>query len=361
MKTLIIDYGHIFHPNAVGAWDYCMNEATATDFPSQFKANVLTNLTEIFKKYVDKNTEIIICLDGRDCWRKEAFPNYKVKRSKVKVEDNRDWDLIYKTNNEFIEELKTNGFPFIIAEHEKCEADDLVAILAKEKSKSSDVIIISSDKDFTPLQISSSITQFSRDGKEIKPKMTDDIYGQPNPHLEAEIMYLIGDSDDGIPNVFNTDYQYVADNLVKMNAKEITQTKQTVAQLAENHYNDIKDKELDDVDSILSFSFGKVTAAKLLAGDEKVIKKWGTIDEIKSMRNYRRNRKLIDLNLVPERLVEIVLDNLDDQILVSESSMMTYITSSCNTGYLRDEFLKSLSIDTIGDAQVQQFQKYLNK
>ena len=77
---------------------------------------------------------------------------------------------------------------------ERCEADDIIAVLSKVIKE--DVLIISGDKDFQQLQKYDNITQSPNLNRMINCE-------QPEEFLKEHV--LKGDTSDGIPNILSND------------------------------------------------------------------------------------------------------------------------------------------------------------
>jgi len=92
--------------------------------------------------------EVVLAIDDVRNWRKKVYKEYKGNRKKVRDSQDFDWKAFFKYYQEFLEELKR--LPFKILRIPFCEADDIVAVLAKHQTKSLN-IIVASDKDYIQL------------------------------------------------------------------------------------------------------------------------------------------------------------------------------------------------------------------
>lgn len=166
---------------------------------------ILTTLLSYKKKFGKEYGQIVIAADGKGYWRKDVFPLYKGHRKRDREKSDVDWDFIFECMNEAKDALKEN-FPYKVIEIEKCEADDIIAVLA-EYSQSNDLVqigildsepepfmIISSDTDFMQLQKYPNVRQWSpMQKKMIKPTVS---------LREFMIEHIcVGDAGDGIPNI----------------------------------------------------------------------------------------------------------------------------------------------------------------
>lgn len=96
--------------------------------------------------YKEKVDEVILGVDSGS-WRKLIFPEYKAQRKDVRDKSDVNWEEFYKHSNNFLEEIKEN-LPFKVISFPKAEADDVLAILAKNINNS---VIVSADADFLQL------------------------------------------------------------------------------------------------------------------------------------------------------------------------------------------------------------------
>lgn len=106
-----------------------------------------------------------------------------------------DWDILYRYLCLISEEIK-DIFPYAVIKSNRCEADDIIAVISKAYHKMEEnVIIISSDKDFRQLQTYENVKQFS-------PYHNDFLVEkQPETYLKQHI--LSGDVGDAIPNALS--------------------------------------------------------------------------------------------------------------------------------------------------------------
>ena len=227
---------------------------------------VLTALRNFEKQYSSKYGEIVLAYDSKHYWRKEAFPYYKQNRKKDREASDLDWNAIFEVLNKIRDEIKTY-FPYKVVEVYGAEADDVISTLTtyqayrnikleKEGKQTEEVLILSGDKDFIQLQKYPFVKQYNPIlKKEIK---------HDNPKVYALEHIIKGDKSDGIPNFLSDDDTFVVGKRQKPISKK----------------NLERWVEQDPLD------FCKTPEEK---------------------QNYMRNRKLIDLTLIPEQLAtEIV-------------------------------------------------------
>ena len=155
----------------------------------------------IRNKFYSEYGELIICQDSSNCWRKDIFPQYKAGRKKTQQKDAEDWNKIFDVLGKIRREIRET-FPYKNISIQRCEADDIIAVLAKKYSPTEKVVIVSSDKDFKQLQRYDNIKQYCLRKKQFL------VEEDPQRFLFDHIMY--GDSSDGIPNVLSADNVFVA-------------------------------------------------------------------------------------------------------------------------------------------------------
>ena len=161
---------------------------------SKLRPMIINSIRNYQKKYAGDYGEIVLCTDAANPWRREFFPNYKANRKKLREEDDKDWGVIFNTLQVIKDELRDN-FPYRYMYVERCEADDIIAVLSKHIQE--DILIISGDKDFQQLQTLDNVMQWS-------PNLNKEVVCQ-DPSLFLKEHILTGDKSDGIPNILSSD------------------------------------------------------------------------------------------------------------------------------------------------------------
>jgi len=233
-----------------------------------FRHTILNNLRMYRNKFKDKYGELVICGDGRKNWRKEVFPNYKFKRGESKSKSDIDWNELYRIIYKVYDELSEN-FPYKTVLVDECEADDIIATLTEttqEFGKHEPVMIVSADKDFVQLQKYENVRQYS--------PMKKQYIIEKNPRKQLLELILKGDQSDGIPNVLS------GDNCFVEGIRQTPLRQAKIDELIDKLYNTYKEP------------YGK---------DED----W--------MRNYQRNKMLIDLTEIPQSLKSEILNRFEAQ------------------------------------------------
>ena len=154
---------------------------------------ILNSLRNYQKRYQGEYGEIVLCTDAGDQWRRDFFPLYKANRKKSREQSDMDWKMIFDTLQIVKDEIRDN-FPYRYMYVERCEADDIIAVLVKHATEP--VLIVSGDKDFQQLH-NESVTQWS-------PNLNRMVHCEdPQTFLKEHI--LKGDKSDGIPNILSND------------------------------------------------------------------------------------------------------------------------------------------------------------
>ena len=173
----------------------------------------LSTIKSYKKKYGQEYGEVIIACDGREYWRKDAFPNYKAMRKVNRDKSDLDWKFIFNTLSEIREDLKQH-FPYKVLHVDKAEADDVIAVLVKYSqeheliqeglfAEPQKVLIVSSDKDFIQLQKNKNVRQWSPMQKKYVEASQKDIDEYITTHI------VKGDSGDGVPNILSKDDVFI--------------------------------------------------------------------------------------------------------------------------------------------------------
>ena len=207
---------------------------------------VLNSLRIYRTKFIEEYGELILCCDDRKTWRKEMFPNYKASRKKSRQVSGIDWQNLYDCLNQLKDELRY-WFPYKLIQIEKAEADDIIATLVGLISERT--LILSSDKDFIQLQ-GFNVRQYS-------PMQKKYVDGNAKWSLHEKIVR--GDVGDGIPNIMSDDNVFVDEGRRQK----------------------------------------PITAKKVDA--------WYDLDpnmycDSEMLRNYNRNKQLVDLDEIPESI-----------------------------------------------------------
>jgi len=229
---------------------------------------VVNSLRGFNVKFKNKYGNMILCADAGNPWRRDAFPNYKYSRRKGRDDSAFDWENIFNIITEIKNEIRDN-FPYAVMYIERCEADDIIATLAKYYHQSEPIMIVSGDKDFIQLQRFTNVEQYAPIQKKF---LGEDIV--PEQFLMEHI--IKGDRSDGIPNILSADDVFVTGE----KQKPITK------------------KRLEE------FSSGQMDA------------------ETKT--NFERNKKLVDLMQIPGLLENEIINSYRNYKFNDRSKLLTY-------------------------------------
>ena len=238
---------------------------------------VLNSIRSYKTKFGAKYGEMVICCDDRDYWRKGVFPYYKAHRKQDREKSTIDWSMVFNSLNKIREELK-EFFPYRVIQVEHAEADDIIGVLTQRfgvwlnNDSSERILILSGDKDFGQLQKYSNVDQFSPITKK------NITIKDPRRFLREHIMR--GDRGDGIPNFLSPDGCIVANERQKP-----LQTKKLdiwIDQEPEQFCNEMM------------------------------------------LRNYRRNEILVDLDMVPNNIVNQINAEFDSYEVPEKRGLLNY-------------------------------------
>ena len=225
---------------------------------------VLNSLRANKVKYGEKYGEMVLACDDQNYWRKQMFPYYKFRRKEDREASSLDWNAIFNSLNKIRDEIK-EVFPYRTIQIESAEADDVIATLVKEFGNdlpgAKRILILSGDKDFQQLQRYDNVDQ-------IDPVHKKTIKAT-NPELFLKEHIIRGDVGDGVPN-FLSDDNCLA---IKVRQKSIMQKK---------------------LDVWLTQDPSQFCDAVMLE-------------------RYERNRRLIDLSLVPDEIAVKVMESYHAQ------------------------------------------------
>lgn len=239
--------------------------------------HMVLNSIRMYRTKFKEYGELIICCDDQDYWRKKIFPYYKAHRKEDREKSALDWSTIFKSLHKIRDELK-DYFPYKVIRVAHAEADDIIGVLTAKHGvylNNDDVekiLILSGDKDFAQLQKYTNVDQFSPITK--KWIRINDAQRFLREHI------MKGDRGDGIPNFLSAD-----DTIV-------TKTRQ----------KPLSSKKLDQWVDLQPEDF--------CSGE--------------TLRNYRRNEQLVDLDFVPDNIRKQVLDQYNNYVVNDRKGLLNY-------------------------------------
>jgi 5'-3' exonuclease len=229
------------------------------------------------KKFHDEYGEIVICADGKNSWRKTVFPYYKSNRKKSREESELDWNELFRIMGVIRDELN-EYFPYKVLHFDSLEADDVIGIICNNHGRmlndgSEKFLILSGDKDYIQLHKYANVKQYS-------PTMKKWIENSnPDKYLTEHI--LRGDKGDGIPNILSPD------NCIAVGERQKPMTAKRIQEFITNP---------------------------------------DSMDEITKHR-FERNKKLIDLDQIPDQYKDLVTKTYDTDKGVRRSGLMNFFMS----------------------------------
>ena len=226
----------------------------------------LNSLRSNRKKFGEEYGEIVICADGKNTWRREAYPYYKANRKKSRDESGMDWNALFDIMNTIRDELR-EYFPYKVIHIEHCEADDIIGAVIHEYGSELNIgsekfLILSGDKDYIQLQNYANVDQYDPIRKRW--------IRSDNPDLYLSEHIIKGDTGDGVPNILS------ADNCLAIGERQKMMTQKRMSLFLQG--TDGMDEE--------------------------------------TLRRYHRNKMMIDLSQIPQKYKEIILEeyNKDKQV-----------------------------------------------
>ena len=231
---------------------------------------VLNSLRGHYKRFRDYGEMIIAC-DSGNVWRREVFPNYKASRKKVRDKSGHDWTKIFEIMSKIKNELKEH-MPYKVIEIDTAEADDIIGALVKKSYYTNqNVLILSGDKDFIQLH--------NNRVKQYNPVLNKFVGKGETPSIYIKEHILKGDRSDGIPNVLSDDDVFVEGR------RQRPLTKKKIASWVDEMLMTFTEEE---------------------------------------QKNYDRNRKLIDLSLIPPELEAKIYNEFDEVKVAHRSKILNY-------------------------------------
>jgi hypothetical protein len=233
---------------------------------------ILNSLRKYNKEHKEEYGEMVLCYDGSKNWRKSIYPEYKAHRRRIRSESDIDWDLLFTWIYTIRDEIK-NNFPYRVIHVAEAEADDIIAVLAREADPFENHLIVSSDKDFIQLHDFTGCKQYD-------PIRKRWLTGDSAESLINKIFY--GDKGDGVPNI-------LSDNLVFVEGRRQTP-------LQKKKYESWK-----------GFEDPTVVIPREFIG------------------NYERNKTMVDLNEQPKDVVEQILAQYDEGVKGRNDKIFGYL------------------------------------
>lgn len=233
---------------------------------------ILNTLRSNRMKFKDEFGELVICADDKNFWRKEIYPYYKANRKKSRDKSELDWSAIFNALNKIRSELR-EFFPYRLIQIETAEADDIIATIVHQEgtelNTGEPILVLSGDKDYIQLHKYANVKQYDPTRKRWI------THSSPEKYLYEHI--IKGDAGDGVPNILSPD------NCLVIGQRQRPITKKRL-------------EEWQDINTM----------------DEEV------------KRNYMRNKALIDLEQIPERITSQILEAWNAEENRNRSQLLNY-------------------------------------
>jgi len=221
------------------------------------RKSIIRVLARIHRRFRGEYGDLVLCYDSKNYWRRSVFPFYKKNRKQEREKSKYNWDEVFSVLNTIRDEIKDH-FPYQVIQVESAEADDVIASLVHMNSEVESpeaTLILSADKDFIQLLKHDFVKQYDP----IRNKWIT--HDNPIQFLQEHI--IKGDRSDGIPNILTCDDAIVTGKTQKKMSKE------KIASLASMNPHDFTN--------------------------------------FIRLRNWKRNSLLIDLERIPEEVVNKIL------------------------------------------------------
>lgn len=273
-----IAYTHLFQKDV-------LDEVLAA---SQFSNNTFSGY-EIIKYYIFRTifdvfeyfspiSKVFMCFDSPNSWRKDIYTEYKKNRKQfrdlnsIQNGGQIDWISFFQMMDSLYQDFK-DYFPFISLKVERVEADDLIYVAIKKHIDNKyEKIIITRDSDYIQLLKYNNVKIFDYQKKQFKTHKNPDFY------LLCKI--LTGDRSDNIPPIKN-----------RFGIKSVEKF-------------------------ILNGNFQKLLEEEKI--NYNIFKTYKT-DE---MKNYERNKKLIDFSEIPQNITNEIENTIEkeEKLLIDDNN-----------------------------------------
>lgn len=242
---------------------------------------VLNSLRTNRQKFFDDYGELIICCDDKNYWRKKIFPYYKAARKTYRDKSELDWNMIFGVLNSIREDLKT-VFPYKVIQIDTAEADDIIATIVHDcagahllNGGSEPILILSGDKDYIQLHTYENVEQYDP----VRKRWIS--HDHPDMFLKEHIVK--GDRSDGIPNILSKDDCFINGRQKPLRTKTLN--------------------------SIMEMDVSEITQQSFLV-------------------NWNRNKRLVDLSLVPDDIKNQVKEAYEASNNKSRDQLFNYFVKN---------------------------------
>lgn len=267
---IILDFSGIMHSNIMAQVGFNPDPGTVVD-EALIRHSILNTIRANNRDFRGEYGAMVIALDAKEYWRKAVFPNYKIRRKKSRDDSPLDWKLIHSTMDKVKGELADN-FPYRVVEGNEAEADDVIAELVNVIEEP--ILILSADQDL--IQLHPDVGDRVKQYDPVRKKYLE--HASPSTFLTEKI--IKGDAGDDVPNVMMPDDTFV------------TGTRQK-----------------------------PITAKRLEEFQRDLPKGVGGSDHL---RNYQRNKMMIDLRNIPSDVRQSIRDSYNKPHNTTKSKLTNY-------------------------------------
>lgn len=188
-RVLIFDYHNLIYRSLFVAFFKSPDD----DNFMYWKYLVLNSIFNSIKNF--RPNKVVCAIDNHTekNWRKKVYPDYKANRKAYREESKIDFDKFFEVSNKFTDELRSVFCNMFFLDIEKCEGDDIIGVCCNRLFKTSNVTVISTDKDMIQLMKNPNVKIWDPIQRKYKQSM--------NPKKDLDIKILTGDKSDFIPGV----------------------------------------------------------------------------------------------------------------------------------------------------------------
>lgn len=240
--------------------------------PALLRHMILNSIRKVNRQFGAKYGRIVICTDNQNYWRKGFFKHYKSNRKKDRDSSDIDWKLVFETLHTLRDEIRET-FPYKVMNVPMAEADDVIGVVAKNFHHNEKILIISGDKDFMQLQAYSNVEQYS--------PVKDEFLKTGDPALFLREHILRGDVGDGVPNYLSPDDVFVTG--------------------------------------------GRQRPMLTVKVDVWIHQQPEEFCDETTLKNYQRNKKLVDLNEIPEEVQAAIIEEFNKPVIGDVSKIYSYL------------------------------------
>lgn len=264
---------------------------------------LFSNLGSIKKDFSKTyGEEIILCLDGKNYWRKEMFPSYKSGRSKSREKITYDYKQYIELMNDTLQVID-EYFPFKLVKQERAEGDDVMAIIAKN-TPSEKVLIVTEDKDMKQLLKYPNVDMYRPILKQFVNITKEELVAWKATHIVG------GDAGDDVPTI-KTDTMFTENFIKYLKQNEVYETdvhnfnKLSISKKLYESFDVMNKKGKKDI--FKDALFGVVGVEKFCKDLRNNLK-----EKPIYWHNYKRNKKLVMFEFIPAEIQELIMKSYEE-------------------------------------------------